>query len=220
LVVAFILLGVGVGCTETVLTRRGRFLPEPLPRPDRVVVYDFDASHADVTLDPSIAKEIARGRIPRADARRQVALAAADLLAAALVEEILALGMPAERGRGAPVPKQGALIVDGQILRVDEGSRAMRSAVGFGAGRSELRTLLHVDHVTAHGRRRIGEFETATRAPEEANAGNAVVAAVEETNGASDRSSLVVDAEQTAKSAGDVLAELFVRQGWISNPSQ
>jgi hypothetical protein len=213
---AFVVVCAVVGCTETqVLSRRGRFQPEPLPRPNRIVVYDFDTTHAEVKLDPSIPKEIARGRTPLGEARRQVALAAADVLAAALVDEILALGMPAERGKGSPIPKQGALIVDGQIGRIDEGSRAVRAAVGYGAGQSELRTLVHVYHVTERGRRRIGEFATVTQTPETVNAGGV-------TNGGaakqtSDKTNVVVDAERTAKKAGDVLAELFVRQGWMSD---
>jgi hypothetical protein len=211
------------GCTETqIRSRRGRFNPEPLPRPQRIVVYDFDTVSTQVLLDPSIGKEIARGATPITEVRRQVALAVADVVSRTLVEEILALGLPAERGAEAPVPKQGALIVDGQLVRVDEGSRMKRATVGFGAGRSELRTQLQVYLIAARGRRLIADFETTTDESSSPGAGGAMAVTDREVNAAPTDGAhgladdVAVDAKRTGRKAARVLAELFSRQGWIS----
>lgn len=216
-------------CNETqILSRRGRFNPEPYPRPDRIVVYDFDIESAVVTLDPSIAKEIARGRTPIVEARRHVALAVADVLSRTLVEEILALGLPAERGAEAPVPKPGALLIDGALVRVDEGSRAKRTAIGFGAGKSELRTRVRVYRVTDRGRRRIAEFDTTTEDGEAFGKGEVVKVAGApdaETRAANslpadqarELPSVMADAERTGQRASEILAELFLRHGWIAD---
>jgi hypothetical protein len=214
-------------CTETqVRSRRGRFIPDPLPRPGRIVVYDFDTTPTEVVLDPSIPEEIARGNTSIAEERKRVALAAADVLAGTLVGAILALGLPAERGYAAPVPRQGTLIIDGQLVRIDEGSRMKRTTVGFGAGESELRTQVQVYHVLDRGRRLIAEFETVTEESEQARFGAAALvdtADAENPGGdpapayeSSDPSGVVAaDAERTAKRAAEILEELFMRQGWI-----
>lgn len=217
-------------CTETqVRSRRGRFNPENLPRPDPIVVYDFDTTPTEVILDPSIPAEIARGNTPLAEAWRRVALAVADVLAATLVDAILELGLPAERGYDAPFPKRGALIIDGQLVRIDEGDRTKRTTVGFGAGASELRTQLQVYQVTGGGRQLIAQFETVTEGTEQPFAGDAAVvdAGTDGTESADFNSTpreaahalsgaVAADAERTAMRAAEVLSELFARQGWIS----
>jgi hypothetical protein len=213
-------------CTENqVRSRRGRFNPDPLPRPDRIVVYDFDTTPTEVVLDPSIPDQIARGNTSIAEARRKVALAAADVLAGTLVGAILALGLPAERGYAAPVPRQGTLIIDGQLVRIDEGSRMKRTTVGFGAGESELRTQMQVYQVLSRGRRLIAEFETVTD-ESEWRSGEAVVVDRTDAGNVGDNSApaddfsvpprvVAADAGRTARKAAEILAELFMRQGWI-----
>lgn len=220
-------------CTETrVLSRPGLFKAEQLSRPSRVIVYDFDVTYAKVLLDPSIPKQIARGRTPVSEAEQQVALSAADVLARTLVDAILELGLPAERGYGAPVPKQGALVIDGQILRIDEGSRRKRTTVGFGAGKSSLETQVQVYRIGERERWLLTEFQTTTAPADQLQTGGAVVAAgtgdtesdevvSTPSNGAHDLSGGVkVDAERTAEKTAKVLAELFARQGWIPAPGK
>jgi hypothetical protein len=50
--------------------------------------------------------------------------------------------------------------VQGEILKVDQGSRALRTGIGFGAGRTHFRTQVRVTEVGDSGARRILTFRT------------------------------------------------------------
>ncbi len=59
---------------------------------------------------------------------------------------------------GFPAP--GSWIVRGRILRVDQGSRALRAGIGLGAGRTEMRTSVSVLRVTETGVLPLLKFNT------------------------------------------------------------
>ncbi|MGA1539221.1 MAG: DUF4410 domain-containing protein [Chthoniobacterales bacterium] len=59
----------------------------------------------------------------------------------------------------APAPSEG-LLVQGKILRVRQGSRALRMAVGFGAGRTRLETSVRVFNLSASATEPWLAFET------------------------------------------------------------
>jgi hypothetical protein len=60
---------------------------------------------------------------------------------------------------GAPTPSEG-LLVRGKILRVRQGSRALRMAVGLGAGRTRLETSVRVFNLAASKTEPWLSFET------------------------------------------------------------
>src|SRR5262245_20366260 len=129
--------------------------PATLPRPARVVVFDFDTGAADVRV----------GSSPRRTARSAVGLyvsesdtlaaAVANTLASRLVEDVRALGLSAERAAGAAPPAPNDLVIQGQFLRIDEGSQIQRFVIGFGVGATELRTQVEVFQVAPEGWRPI-----------------------------------------------------------------
>ncbi len=131
-----------------------------MPRPPRVVVFDFDTGAADVRV----------GSSPRRTARRAVGLyvtesdvvaqAIADTLANRLVEDIRGLGLSAERATGAVPPGPNDLVIQGQFLRVNEGSQVQRFVIGLGVGATEVRTQVEMFHVTPDGWRPIKQFDT------------------------------------------------------------
>jgi hypothetical protein len=57
-------------------------------------------------------------------------------------------------------PATGTWLVQGQILKVDQGSRALRAGVGLGAGRTYFRTQVTVTEVSSSGARRLLTFRT------------------------------------------------------------
>ena len=70
-----------------------------------------------------------------------------------LVVEISKLGIPAvEAAKATPVAGP-SLSIEGQFVTVDQGNRLRRAVVGFGAGASEVRTLVQVFETTNDGRR-------------------------------------------------------------------
>jgi hypothetical protein len=77
-------------------------------------------------------------------------------VAKALVEEIRAMGLPAERGSIGTQPQVNDLVIRGYFLSIQEGSAAERVAIGFGAGASELKAAVEGYQMTADGLRKLG----------------------------------------------------------------
>src|SRR5471030_520166 len=47
-------------------------------------------------------------------------------------------------GSAQALPPQNAWVIRGEFVRVNQGSRALRAVVGFGAGGTKLETVVHV----------------------------------------------------------------------------
>jgi hypothetical protein len=131
-----------------------------LPRPARVVVFDFDTGSADVRVVSSPARTVSRAVGLTAEEPDLLGEAVADTLASRLVEQITALGLPAVRSAGADPPALNDLAVIGQFVRIDEGSKTKRFVIGFGLGATELRTQVEIFQVTATGWQPVKQFDT------------------------------------------------------------
>jgi hypothetical protein len=69
-----------------------------------------------------------------------LAQAVADSLATRVVDDLRSLGLSAERAAGTAPPALNDVVIQGQFLRIDEGSQAKRFVIGFGVGATELKT--------------------------------------------------------------------------------
>ena len=153
-------VGIAGGCARARVRNLEMDRMAPRSRPARVVVFDFDTGAGDVRV----------GRSPRRTARQAVGLSVqeSDVLAAAIadtvatrtVEDIQALGLRAERAADAAPPGPGDLVIQGQFLRIDQGSAAKRFVIGLGAGATEVRSQVEMFHVTDSGWWPIKRFET------------------------------------------------------------
>jgi hypothetical protein len=205
-----------------------------LPRPQVVVVQDFAVAPGEVQLDRGLsatldrALDAAASTPPPAAQELQVGRQTAAALADKLVVEIQDLGFPAQRGTGLPAGVQTGLLVTGQFLAVDQGSRAERVAIGLGAGRSDVRIQTQVFEATPQGRRLAEEITVDAKSgltpgmAETMGAGalgghflvstaaSAGVHAVSESVG----TSVVADADRAAKGIAKQLARFFAEQGW------
>ena len=74
-----------------------------------------------------------------------------------LVKEILTLGMPAEHADRWHPPGIGNLLIMGEFISMDEGSKAKRMLIGFGAGASSLQTHVVGYQFTDQGLNRLGD---------------------------------------------------------------
>jgi hypothetical protein len=230
---AFAALALLAACTSAQSTMEAT--DAALPQPSVVVVETFAVSPGDVKLDEGLATEIkeavGRGRATsRTEQEQQVGQQVADAIADKLVVEIRDLGLHAERGSAVPSGTQNALLIAGQLVSVDEGSRAERVAIGLGAGRSDVRTHVQVYEVTSGGRRLIDQIEVDAKSgltPGMAEtmgagalAGHLLAATAvggglhvaSETMGAD----VVADADRAAKGIAKQLSALFAREGWTS----
>jgi hypothetical protein len=131
-----------------------------LPRPDRILVYDFAVSPDEVKLDEGLAAEIKQryeheqytNRTPQ---ELKIGHTVAHVVAEELVKKIQSYGLWAERASGSPSHQGNTLIIKGQFLTIDEGNRAERVAIGFAAGRTDVKADVQVFELTAAGEQHV-----------------------------------------------------------------
>ena len=126
------------GCSSvSVLQERENADLAPAARPGVLYVRPFEVRRG-VEFDAAAAK-------PGEDVEAKVgALVAEGILSRA--SEWIAPGQLLESS--APAPSDG-LLVQGKILRLRQGSRALRMGIGFGAGRTRLETSVRVFNLSA-----------------------------------------------------------------------
>jgi hypothetical protein len=146
-----------VGCASSNVTQYQSYQGK-IDRPDRIIVYDFAATPADLppevaiagqgmTAPPLTSEQLAIGRKLGAE------------IAEKLVGELQTMGLPAFRAVGLPGPRVGDGLVVGYFALVDPGSATERVALGFGAGAAELKTVVKGYLMTAQGLRALGSGE-------------------------------------------------------------
>jgi len=219
-----------ISCASSEMTARRRNVgDEQLPKPGRIIVYNFAATPGDIAADAAISGNYQRRATPQTLEQIQQGHKLGDIVARELVKEILKLGMPAERVKTGPSPGIGDLLIKGEFVSIDEGSRMKRMLIGFGAGAGELKTHVEGYQVTAQGPRYLGSGEIKAGGGKTpgmlvpviggAAAGRAGQSAVISggMNVASELGpeSMEAAAKRTAKLIAKELSKAFARQGWI-----
>jgi hypothetical protein len=225
LIVALIL----VGCASAeVAERRSQSAGQYVAKPGRIIVYDINATPADIPPTSAITGHYARRNVPQTPAQITAGRKLGTIVARELVREIIRMGMPAERAGGAP-PNIGNIVVSGVFVVVDEGNRAKRMTVGFGEGAGRLQTLVEGYQVTATGLRPLGSARIKARggkmpgvlAPLAVgavtdNIGTAAIVSgamnIAQELGPERMSSL---GKKTAREIAKVLRDAFKKRGWI-----
>ena len=204
-----------------------------LPKPQLIVVHDFGVSAGDVALDSGVGArlKLMMRETPAAEEELKIGREVARIVTENLVKEISKLGLsaaPAATAGSGPVSGP-TLSIEGHFVSVDEGNRLRRMVVGFGAGASEVRTLVQVYETTPEGRRLVEDFYTTVKSSIKpgmgpmagvgAAAGRAATSAM--VSGgvgiATERSQGVDgDAKHTAEEIAKTLKKFFVEQGWIT----
>ena len=225
---AAMLAGVVVlaGCASADVEELRDYEGAALPKPDRVVVYDFAYAP-----EPDEADSPADGQPQAALSAEEIAYGReiANLLQAVLVEEIRAMGLPAERIEDLSRTQGTMLMIHGQFLSVNEGSGAARFLIGFGAGRTKVVTRTQVYHFTPQRQRLIEEFEVV--ATSGSKPGFILPLGVGSATGNLARSVLlggtagvasevlgadvVSDTQRTGEELAESLEDFFEQQGWL-----
>jgi len=203
-----------------------------LPKPDRVLVYDFAVTHEDVMLDRGIGPEIGRdlGKADQTEEEVKVGRAVASVLAENLVKELRASGIAASRASDAPPPSRTSLSIKGQFVRVDQGNRTLRLLVGFGFGGPLMQTVIQLYQGTGSDQRLISEAETATEDGMKPGLGlmipfGLVAGMVDKATAVSGSATAASeisfpsaegDAKRTAKEAARHVADFYWRHGWMA----
>jgi hypothetical protein len=148
-------LAIAFGCAPTNVQQEKMNVSQ-LPRPDRILVYDFAVSPDEVMLDKGLSADLMQKYEEHKGSTRtaeeiKVGHKVANVVAEELVNKIRSYGLMAERAFGLPQGKGNVLMVKGQFLTIDEGNRTERVAIGFGAGRTDVQANVQVYEMTPKG---------------------------------------------------------------------
>ncbi len=224
------------GCSTRVQST-GTYVPPvqgtvaALPRPQRVLVADFSADPSSVGLEQAIANRVQRqfsGADPAAEQYR-TAQEVQEAISEALIENLRKMGLRAERETPGAVPSGNDLAIQGQIVRIDEGNRTRRLAVGFGAGKSDVRAqaqiyylrpnappqLLQTYDADANSGRKPGLALGAAGAASGGSEIPLVASGLMGIHGETKKTGVAAEGERLANRLAYNLAEFFVQQGWI-----
>jgi hypothetical protein len=217
------------GCAKTQISDRQEYTGGKLPRPGNILVYDFAATADDLSADSALAGRISEHDTPQTAEQIETGRKVGAEIAAHLVAEIRAMGMPAERASAASQAKVNDLVLRGYLLSVKKGDALERVAIGLGDGASELTATVEAFQMTPTGLRKLGGGELdaqggkgpggvvgaavliATHNPVGLIVSTGVKAYGEE----SGKSTIEGRADQTAKEIAEQLKKKFEEQGWI-----
>jgi hypothetical protein len=217
------------GCAKTQISDRQEYTGGELSRPGNILVYDFAATADDLSDDSALAGRISEHDTPQTAEQIETGRKVGAEIAAHLVAEIRAMGMPAERASAASQPKVNDLVIRGYLVSVKKGDALERVAIGLGAGDSELKAAVEGFQMTPTGLRKLGGGEldaqggkgpggvvgAATLIATHNPVGLIVSTGVKVYGEESGKSTIEGRADQTAKEIADQLKKKFEEQGWI-----
>jgi len=202
-----------------------------LPRPDRILVYDFAVSPDEVKHDTGLSAEIVRAvkGTPKTAKELKIGHTVANALAKELVKEIQGYGLPAQRVAGTPSAVKGTLLIEGQFVSVDQGNRTERVVIGFGAGRTDVKAHVQVYEITAEGLQKVEQMQADAKSARKpgmalmmgagAVAGHLLMSAAVSgglsASGEVSWETVEADARRLAKDVAKELGQFFVAQEWI-----
>jgi len=223
-------LGMAVGCASTEVTKRdSKIGAEKIPRPDRIYVYPFAATPADIPSWSVAAGRYAQPSETPNPEEIEVGRMIGDLVAKELVTEIAEMGLAAYKRSKHSLPRPNDLMITGYFEAVEEGSTVKRLALGFGSGATELTTTVEGYQMTKEGPRLLGSAELesaggktpglfvplAVLAATSNPIGLIVVGGAKVAMEASGKSKIEGAAQRTAEAIADQLRVRFKEQGWI-----
>lgn len=218
------------GFADVKITEQQTLVTEKIPKPAQIWVHDFVATPKDLPADSTLAEhpevdhdtpqtdeQIAAGRKVGAD------------VAAQLVMNIQAMGMPAEHATDASEPQINDIVIRGYLVSVIAGDKKKRVALGFGKGESELKVAAEGFQMTADGLRKLGSGSSDATSSKKPGGALGVVGIVAMHNPVglivstgmkqhdekTGKSTLEGRAKDTADAIAKVLKERFQEQGWV-----
>jgi len=195
------LLVAGCGATTVSPTFRAT---EGLPRPDRVLVYDFAATADDLQIKTGLDPEVfgRGGRDTQTQEEIQVGRAFAKALTDILAQELRSRGIEAARGTQTAQPGDATASIRGLLLRKSRSDGS--TLAGFGLGDGQVRARIQIFQGAGLQLRLVAEAESATETSLKPGLGARLPGAVE------------TDARRTAAQVADKIADYYKRQGWIN----
>jgi len=223
-------LVMAVGCASTKVTEReSKIGTEKLAKPERIYVYPFAATHADIPSWSTAGDRFDKPSKPPTPEELKVGRELGTLVAKELVEKIQEMGLVALEGSPQSLPQPNDIMLTGYFGAIEEGGTAKRLVLGFGSGATELTTNVEGYQMTSSGPRLLGSGKlesgggktpglivplavfAATANP----IGLAVMGGVKLQGELSGRTKIEGSAKRTAEAIAEQLEIKFKEQGWI-----
>jgi Domain of unknown function (DUF4410) len=221
------------GCASTKITQATPMTAPGLARPNQIWVYDFVAAVSDMPADSSLAGQVGAPSTPPTPEEIQTGRKYGAMIAQELVKDLHNMGMPAIEAGPWSSPQVGDGVIRGYIVSTEGGGAggfARRFVIGFGAGTTEMDTVVEGYVMTPHGLRRLGSgtlSSSGNKAPGMVvpaavtiatgnPIGLIVVGGVKLLGAASGRTGLEGRAKATADQIAAQLKIRFQDRGWIA----
>jgi hypothetical protein len=214
-------------CAQTGIRKTALTPEKNLPRPDRILVYDFAVSEQEVKEYQGIMRQQPAIK-DSAERERLLAQDVKDALANEVVDALRRLGFVTQRAHRGTRTSGNDLVIEGQFLTVDEGSPLQRLVIGFGKGASAVHARVQV--YQAPDTRKLLEFTTSSESGKAPGAAPAMAAGAAVQGGVTAgmaaahaavsgvktyKSEVGRMAAESGDQAARYLSEFFAQQGWI-----
>jgi hypothetical protein len=192
----------------------------PLPKPAKILVYDFAVNPSDVQVD-KLQSMRPRHLIMGDKKPDAVAASANKKFCAELVKALAKTGIPVERVAAATTADNNQMVVQGSFTSLKEGEKAERDTVGMGLGSANVQTNVDVHVKSGQDMVLLSQFSTDMKPG--ANTGSVVPVAVGLDPAAVVAKSTVMDrrktlnayASKTADATAKQILKSMAAQGWI-----
>jgi len=192
----------------------------PLPKPEKILVYDFTVNSEDVQVDKIQAMR-PRNLITGGKKPDSVAASAGKKYYQELIKALEKTGIPVEHVATGTEPLNNAMVIQGTFSSLHEGNKTERDTVGMGIGSAEVQTKVDVHLKTVADNVLLSQFQTDTRAAK--GTGSLVPVAVGMSPAAAVTKSTITDrkktlnayASKTAEATAKEILKSMAAQGWI-----
>jgi hypothetical protein len=198
----------------------------PLPKPERVLVYDFTVAPGAVTTDPrpGVAQRV-QSAGSSTDAATRAAQQVQDQINSDLVnglqKRLKSSGIVVEKATPETHVAANSLSVRGEVTKLDQGQHIKRAVVGFGRGASDVKTDCQISLETSSETVLVSELTTDAQSSKKPGAaatmgaGAAPEVAAAATGATAHTSTAQGDSSRTGSALAKHIAEIMKSQGWI-----
>ena len=185
----------------------------PLPKPEKILVYDFAVNPDDVQVDKIQALR-PRHLITGDQKPDAIAASASKKYSQELVKALEKTGIPVEHVAAGTEPSNNAMVIQGSFTSLKEGNKTERDTIGMGAGSADVQTKVDVHIKTPSdsvllSHPRIGyvvAYGTAALNP---------AAAVAKSTVGDRRKTVNAYASKTADATAKEIIKSMAAQGWV-----
>ena len=191
-----------------------------LPKPGKILIYDFMVNPDDVQVDKIQAMR-PRNLITGSKNPDSVAASAGKRYYQELVKALEKTGIPVEHVADGAVPTNNTLVIKGPFTSLREGNKTERDTVGMGAGSADVESKVDVHLKTASDTVLLSQFQTDTRAAKGTGsvlpvaAGMNPAGAVAKSTIADRKKTLNAYASSTADATAKEILKSMATQGWV-----